>query len=213
VPDAQDIVFPEVDLSGDDGDPGWEGGWSQPIPGRPAHHRYVRQPGMYARIWESIQAEWREAVIAYETDPQDFYASWVYLNGHPMFWYFMTGGARVRPSRHVSRLVHSTGIREGTDIDPHRIDEQGSSHDNDARNTHTEIWYETGHITLLPPEEGELRPHPTHYHDYELDGSAPTYEEAIIQLAGKVHDRYGNDRRVCDAPYDPDRADSVDQRS
>ncbi len=68
----------------------------------------------------------------------------------------------------------------------------------ESKNTVTRVWYETGQFDLLPRnyEPGFRGQH--QWHDWKIDGGASTVEEAVIQLARKIHRKYGNDRRYAD---------------
>lgn len=180
----KDIVFPEVDLSGDEGDPRWKGEEWPREPGE-YHHTWIRPPGTYARSWEYKQEWWAECVTAYEEEPANFLASWRYLNNHPVYWRFHPSSSEF-PANHVSHLETEYGFGSNA------IDVQVAQGEDGIR-----VELETGKWALHIAE-GEKQHN--HWHDYELDCYDPTYEEAVVRLARMVWDRYGNDRRIADAP-------------
>lgn len=113
---------------------------------------------------------------------------------------------------HERHLEHDEGVSQ-LDIGVLKVDpatgrvemrtatdgeDEGKEIPDELRNTKTEIWYEVG-PWLWPrdaPEHqrGDLPLAGIGQHDWQLDGSADTYEQAIIDVARKLHDRYGNDR-------------------
>jgi hypothetical protein len=101
------------------------------------------------------------------------------------------GPPRQVPREHVRNLDHGYGFSSGAiEIDPHLVNPDDGRVSEDPRlNTRLEFWYETGEWTWSDPE--------SHVHAYRLDGGAPTYEQAVIDLARKVHRYYGNDRARC----------------
>ena len=167
----KDIVLPEVDLSDDD-----------------------EPPGHYAEYWRLCFAEaWESVVLRYEENPDDVHAAWWYVDGHPAFWAFDQSPRKAAlPPDHVSRLENEGALshlsRDGAmrkgwpEIIPLK-DENGT------------CWrYEFGKRDLLPDELGIHQA----WHDTELDGSAPSYELAVISMAWKIWTHYGNDRRIVD---------------
>lgn len=195
----KDIVFPEVDLSHDEGDPEWAGTDIVPVPGQ-SHYRWLRPPGLHAQVWGYTQADWQEAAAAYEAEPESFYASWYYLNNHPVYWRFHPHEGH--PPNSTVFLEHEYGF--GSDAinvmvvrvcaKCRRIHEEDGPYEEK-----TEIWLETGKWDMLP---GRNHPGHTHWHDTELDCGGDTYEEAVVKLARLVWEKYGNDRRIADADDD-----------
>lgn len=57
--------------------------------------------------------------------------------------------------------------------------------DDQARNTHIEVWLETG-----PNEYAEEAGRTVSTHDIELDCGGDTFEEALVTLCRLVQDRY-----------------------
>lgn len=197
----KDIVLPEVSLSHDDGDPEYvaAGGPSTPLvnsEGKVYAYRWNGLgPGFWAGYWQANVIErWGEIVAAYEADPDDVYCAWQYIDQHPVFWMFSKrAGAEGVPANHVSRLQHDGAwARCWPEILPHKVNPVTARVDDDKTlNTATEWWYEFGKWDLF---EGHA------WHDYELDGGELTYEMAVRAIARKIHEHYGNDRRICDAP-------------
>lgn len=198
-------TLPDVDLSHDEGDPSWYaagGERSTPVlgaDGRILHYRWNGlEPGHYASYWQlCVAGPWEEAVRSYEESPGDVFRAWVYADGHPVFWRFSQERHPGYPANHVSRLTFSGALTRGwPEVTPYRVcPETGRREDDGARNTVTAWWYELGPERLLPDEDGCQVP----WHDYKLDGSAATYEEAVIALARAIHENYGNDRSVVDS--------------
>jgi len=176
----KEIVLPEVDLSHDEGD------------------GIHLKPGHFAEYWRLCFKEaWTETVARYEASPGDVHAAYWYVDGHPAFWQFSQPANEEYPVNHISRLeaegalVHllrDGALRQGwPEIIPFR-DEKGIA------------WgYEFGYRDLLPNDPSYPGPEFDTYHDYEFDGSASTYEEAVIEIAKKIWANYGNDRRVVDS--------------
>lgn len=201
----KEIVLPEVDLSHDEGDPRWhDSGGQDSTPeyredGTVKWYRWNGlAPGHYREYWQLCVVEsWTETVDRFEADPDDAHSAWWYVDTHPVFWRFTRERSDDYPASHVSRLEHEGTLRQGwPDIVPHKVCPETNCIEDDAdRNTRTQWWYEFGPWSLHPDEHGVHVP----THDYPLDGGADTYEEAIIEIAKKVHEHYGNDRRVVDS--------------
>jgi hypothetical protein len=178
----------------------------------------------YESIWEDITTGWRECVAAYEEDPSDFYNAWNYLDLHPAFWKFRYGPADRQPAKkaprkrrmalrkraevektmpvaerlHVRHLEYEYGIRRCVDI------MVGKNSAEDGSGLKPQVWVETEVGQQSWPEEFDPKDPNSgdkQYHDYKLDADGPTVEKAIIRVAHNVWSAYGNDRRVCDAPY------------
>ena len=171
----KEIVLPDVDLSFDD-----------------------NPPGHYAEYWRLCFVEsWADNVARYEADPDDVHAAWWYIENHPVFWQFSQPRPEQYPRNHISRLQaegalshlsQDGAMRRGwPEIIPFR-DEKGMS------------WsYEFGKRALF---REELHPGTfgfDTYNDWKLSGYADTYEQAVIEIARKIYDNYGNDRRVVDS--------------
>lgn len=178
----KDYVLPEVDLSMDEGDPDYDGRQFVPIEGSHCS-RWVCPPGVHRNAWNARQADWADRVAAYEAQPGDFYSAWMYLNCHPAFWAFDQGGSTEHPSNHISRLEGHVGFDRSIEVWPLHDEESGGIY----------VTIEAGKRELI------VRDGPEHWHDPDLDTCEPTYEQAVIVLARKVWESYGNDRRVCDA--------------
>jgi hypothetical protein len=223
----KDIVLPEVDLSHDEGSPEWHAAGGQvfrPVyreDGTIRHYRYTGlPPGHYREYYQDcIVQEWDDTVARYEDDCQDVHAAWWYLAKHPVFWRFdLKRGRPGYPVNHVSRLEADcswvqpperrflrTALKPlpwlygSITIDPHLVDPVTPPVEGDqSRNTALEWWYEFGPHDLLPVQHGSEPPCQASWHDYPLDGGAPTYEKAVLEIAAKVWVYYGNDRRVID---------------
>lgn len=149
---------------------------------------------LFRDIGRNRESEWWETCRAFEANPE-FYNAYLYLSQHPVFWWFPTP-ARGKPGRevfHERNLIDDRGMFEGMEFTVHRVDpETGSVSEDPMRNTRVEIWYEVC-MTRLPPQDTSIR-----VHVWQMDGGAPTYEEAVIKAAKQIHKKYGNDRRVLD---------------
>jgi hypothetical protein len=158
---------------------------------------FVRTVRLHHRLQEYRESAWFETVHAFEANPGDFYNAWHYLNNHPVFWTFGEPRDGTVPEVHERNLQHEYGMLfgNGIEVTVHRVDPKTRSvSDDPARNTRTEVWYELS-LTHWPTHEH----YPHRIHDYEGDGGAKTYEKAIVKAARKVHELYGNDRRILDA--------------
>lgn len=187
-------VLPEVDFTGDEGDPRWSGEDVARLPGNP-HFTYLRAPGAYAVTWKHVKEGWEETARAWEHEPGSFYRSWHYLNEHPLFWRFRSPGMLQRPRNHIVYLEHEYGFgSDGINVMVVRTDITGLVNPDENLNTQTEVQLEAGEWSLFPEESqgGQY----VHVHDYDIDCGGPTYEHAVISLAFLVWKKYGNDRQV-----------------
>jgi hypothetical protein len=159
---------------------------SQPLP-----HKEIEFPDVDASgqgdnqviHWQWIRNQWQQNAIRYESDPGSFCNSWHYLNCHPAFWRFMCPERNQRfSSNHVTYLQYDYGFGSGAI----EVDVQGDD----------DVVLEAGQNSLQRNEHGIHE----QCHDYDLDTSASSYEEAVIILAWKVWERYGNDRRILEFP-------------
>lgn len=204
----KDWVLPEVDLSHDGGDPRWHAAQlgetgalgTTPVRDDQGNIRYYSwnglEPGFWAGYWQMcIVDEWARIVADYEAHPDDAHAAWYYLDHHPVFWRFEKLGQEDYPANHVAHLEHEYAMSRGwPEITPHKVNpDTNRIEEDDALNTRIQWWYEFGPWSLTPGEPSIAT------HDYELDSGTETYEQAIIEIARKVHDNYGNDRRVVDS--------------
>lgn len=168
-------------------------------------------------IWPDVplsdqqRTGWAEDARRYEDEPDDFFAAWHYVNNHPMFWHFQGYVAEGQPKASdfvtdnwgFGSMAAGTQVRRSlpptapaADVDVARVDEDGHARNDESLSLHTEVWLEAGHIVMQPnPAMGWQN---DHYHDYELDCGAATYEEAVIKLARNIWEKYGNDREVAD---------------
>lgn len=198
----KDILFPDVDLSHDEGDPRWhEAGGKEFTPEYKkdgAIRSYIwtgLAPGFWREYWElCIIEQWAETVLRYEWNPDDVYCAWWYIDTHPVFWAF--GKDRDEyPKNHVARLKHEGALQEGWPyIAPHKVNPDKGRHGrvshNEKKNTQLQWWFEFGPSVL----NGGCKTH-----DWELDGGAATYEQCVIKIAKRIHRYYGNDRTLVDS--------------
>jgi hypothetical protein len=180
----------------------------------------------YASYLKDKQLEWRVAARRYEAQPEDFHNAWWYLNLHPAFWKFYgppvpklgrfrwlrRSAAKEHAKRfHVRYLAEDRGVESRIEVWVAKVNpETGRMDDDDVLNTKAEIWLETGPWRWPSRSFDEYE---VPFHDHRLDCGGDTYEEAIVEMARKVHDLYGNDRMVCDDHRETPRklgADNVD---
>lgn len=197
-------ILPEVDLSHDGGDPDWHvfGGTTTPLFTEDWKIKCWRwnglQPGHYAEYWRlCIVDDWRLTVRAYERDPQNVHHAWQYVDRHPVFWQFDGNLHEGYPENHVTNLTYERQWGRGwPEITPHMVcPATDQIEDNRRLNTAVRWWYELGPRNLHRDEHGWLGCS----HDTALDGGAATYELAVCEVALKIWENYGNDRRVVDA--------------
>jgi len=195
----KDYVLPETDLSHDEGDPRWHEAQRSGDAGAMgstalrnergeiyAYRWNGLEPGHYQEYWQLCVVEtWAKQVTTFEENPDDVHAAYWYVDGHPVFWAFERELHDDYPVNHVSRLEHEGALthRSWPEIVPHE-DDQGLA------------WcYEFGKRDLYPNEHGVH----ASWLDHLLIGHADSYEAAIIEIAQKIHEHYGNDRRVVDS--------------
>jgi len=101
----------------------------------------------------------------------DFYIAWNYLDGHSIFQNTEYG------------LLYDSRFKQCLDIDVVKVNpDTNTIDDNKELNTKVQIWLEAG------PYLGK------HFaHDIDLDCGGNTFEEAIIELASLVKQKYGDD--------------------
>lgn len=146
---------------------------------------------LYASIQEFREEEWRKVVLAFEENQSVYNAYW-YVALHPMFYFFMPPFKDGRAPRvHERHLVHEQGWQQ-VQIQPHLVNPATMRiSDDPSLNTHTEFWYEFG-PTLFGHDAGAG----ISGHDQECDDGAKSYDDAIVAVAKKIHEVYGNDREA-----------------
>jgi hypothetical protein len=178
-----------------------ERNWTMRPPTREERRRGTEQLAAYRA------EEWARTVAVYAANPVDVLAAWHYLTAHPVFWTYLA------PS-------------DLADIDPREVDEatwarietEGWLSDSDGlayldvslgrSGGRLEVRAEHGPVLWpldVPAQHrAGLRVGGTPSHDPSLDVAEPTWEEAIVALAAKVRQRYGDDRAQVPEPQ-PDR--------
>jgi len=151
----------------------------------------------YASLQADRTEEWAARVKAYEDNPDDFYNAYHYLNWHPAFWKFYGQDNMSHTERfHEKYLVEDRGVEHRIEVYVAKINPiTGQAEDYPELNIKTEVWLETGKVRW--PSEN-FNGYEVYFHDHELDCGGDTYEQAIVTMARLVHDKYGNDRQVCD---------------
>jgi len=108
----------------------------------------------------------------------DFYESFQFLKEHPIVYH--------NDLNHFERCLS---------IDAVKVNPKTNSVDSDAsKNTKVEIWLEFGKYDSFEIYEGKQVE--ASQHDYDLDCGAGTFEEAIIELANLVFNKYGNKKEI-----------------
>ena len=140
---------------------------------------------------------WVDTVAAYAADPTDVLAAWNYLTAHPVFW-----------SYHVPSDLADADPREVDEAHWARIEAEGwLSDSNGLAHLDVTLGHSEGRLEVRM-EHGPVlwpldvpRQHRTGLqvggtpsHDPSLDVTGPTWEQAIMALAAKVRQRYGDDR-------------------
>ena len=160
-------------------------------------HQEFDTEDMYEVSQADRIARWTKVVSLFENE-QSLYNSWQYLNNHPIYYFFdgkVWNEDRI-PNRFHEYYLQSdiAHIMHAWEIDPHLVNPATDMIDKDGeKNTKLRWWMESG--PLLWGEDPNLAGSPVRGHDPDLDCGADTYEEALIKLAKRVHDVYGNDRR------------------
>lgn len=100
----------------------------------------------------------------------DFYNAWDYLEKHPIF-------NTIKYGINVNKFISCI------DIEVKKVNSKTNmSEDNERLNIKTRVWIEAGPY---------IKNHAAH--DYDLDCGGDTFEEAIIELANLVKNKYGDD--------------------
>jgi hypothetical protein len=168
--------------------------------------RVAKPTLLYLQLQEIREDAWRRTVLTFEANPGNLHNAWQYLSSHPVFWTF-TARPGERPVVHEKNLEHDYGMLDniGVQIQPARVDPAtGEKSDDPKLNTRTMFWYELS-LTYWPTHENYMQ----RLHAYLCDGGAATYDKTVIKAAKRVHELYGNDRRILDAEMAP-RPDAAD---
>jgi hypothetical protein len=100
----------------------------------------------------------------------EFHEAWHFLDTHHYF--------------HDPR-INAPNFKEALDIEVVKVNPiNGEIDDDESKNTHTNVWLECGNYFKEDGYEGFC-------HDYNLDTGAMTFEQAIINLANIVKEKYG----------------------
>jgi|HubBroStandDraft_2_1064218.scaffolds.fasta_scaffold87305_3 hypothetical protein len=148
--------------------------------------------------------EWASTVAAYAAHPADVLAAWHYLTAHPVFW-----------SYHVPGDLADVDPREVDEATWARIEAEGWLSDGDGlaqldvnlgrSGGRLEVRLEHGPVLWpldVPVEHRKgLQVGGTPSHDPSLDVAGPTWEKAIVALAARVRERYGDDRARVPRPW------------
>lgn len=106
----------------------------------------------------------------------NFYDSFHYLNTHPIFNHKPNG-----------EQTYYSFFNHCLDVDVQKVNPaNGIKEDDESLNTQVEIWLEAGPFI----SEDIIS------HDVDLDCGGYTYEQAIINLANLVYEKYSSDKET-----------------
>lgn len=127
-----------------------------------------------AFIREDRAQYWKEVVTAYLAQQDSIYHAWEYINCHPIFQ---------KPEHKATVPIGwATGAVE---FHPVIVNPATNEIDEDPTlNTLTQWWFEFGPVL----DNGEMG------HHWDLDVTADSYEEGVLELARLIHEHYGDDR-------------------
>ena len=102
---------------------------------------------------------------------------------HAAYWFLAEHAVRGYLDTSFAAVLEVVAMR----VDPitRRVE------DDPTRNTHVEIWLESGPGLTEPGSPGGSVP----WHDVDLDSSGDTFETALIRLAQRVSAKYGDGQR------------------
>jgi hypothetical protein len=83
-------------------------------------------------------------------------------------------------------------VEENLSIFYVKVDSEGHQNDNQALNLYPEVWLETGSLEWGYATPWDTETSRIEYHDPDLDCGAPTFDEALVKLAGLVLRKYGD---------------------
>lgn len=142
---------------------------------------------------------WAGTVSTYAANPADVLAAWRYLTGHPVFWAYRVPGdlAGIDP-REVDETtwarIEAEGWLSDSDGLAHLDVSLGRSGDRlEVRAEHGPVLWP---LDVPAQYRAGLRVGGTPSHDPSLDVAEPTWEDAIVALAAKVRQSYGDDRAL-----------------
>jgi hypothetical protein len=171
-----------------------ERNWTMRPPTREERRKNTEQLAAYRA------EDWASTVNMYAANPVDVLAAWRYLTGHPLFWSYLVPAdlAEVDP-REVDEATWARIETEGW-----LSDSDGLAHlyvclgQADGR---LEVGMEHGPVLWpldVPVQHRTgFRVGGTPSHDPTLDVAEPTWEQAIVALAAKVRQAYGDAGRGC----------------
>lgn len=187
----RDIVFPELPCDGDLHLP-------YKVHGDDTQY-YMDHKDFYRELQNNREEEWREIVAAYEADPNDTFRAWEYLDHHPAFYCLSPKAAK--EGIHEKHLDHEHGISRCVDVGMWRVNPaNGLVEEEPFRhlNIQNEFYIELGQYPW--PGDSAFESSKS-YHDVHMNCYGATFEEVLVAAAWRVHEAYGNDRRVVDAPF------------
>lgn len=115
---------------------------------------------------------------------EKFYEAYHWLDNHPIFEESIS-----IPGQKI--LIKHSRFQEGLYMMVVKVDiEKEEIMEEESRNTETRVWLEHGPFTIESVEVG--REWRGCSHDIDLDCGGATFEEAIIELAKLVKDKYGD---------------------
>lgn len=177
-----------------------------------------------ARTWGDVYASnqatrveaWTLTCRMFEEKPSDFVNATWYIMNHPAFYEFLGDDGVTPPHErtHEKNLSQDAWhLPSSFDVLVTRVNPlTGEVEDDESLNIEAEVWIEMGKRSWpgtggWPLNKGEQYSRDSSTHDYKLDCGAGSYERAIVIAAVYLHTAYGNDRRICDKPYEPEDED------
>jgi hypothetical protein len=140
---------------------------------------------------------WARTVAQYAANPADVLTAWHYLTAHPVFWTYLVPSdlADIDP-REVDEATWARIEAEGwlSDSDGLACLDVSPGHSGGRLEVRAEHGPVLWPMDVPAQHRAGLQVGGTPSHDPSLDVAEPTWEEAIVALAAKVRQRYGDDR-------------------
>ncbi len=161
-----------------------ERNWTMRPPTREERRRNNEQLAAYRA------EEWAGTVAVYAANATDLLAAWRYLTAHPVFWTYVV------PPHEVDEAIWARIEAEGWLSDSEGLACLDVSLDRLGDRLEVRLEHGPALWPLDVPAQHRagLRVGGTPSHDLNRDVAKPTWEEAIVALAAKVRQRYGDDR-------------------
>ena len=112
-----------------------------------------------------------------------FYEAWQYLESHPIFEVgkLESSNGTLVPTHRFDMSLKTEVVKVNPEID-----------DDPSKNTKVQVWLEAGPYEDLGITDGYDEPTGIKgfSHDVDLDSREDTFEDAIIELANRIRDKY-----------------------